>query len=99
MPDKRQITPSRSAACVHLPQLDELLVALAQEEKCCGGIAGSNRIFLRVRSMRLLPHQLFQVLVVFERLDLRIAEQAGVVALLNRLGDGGIAQDSLDLRV
>ena len=40
--------------------------------------------------MRLLLHDLLHVFVVFQRLYLRIAHQAGVVAVLDGLGDFGI---------
>ena len=39
------------------------------------------------------------MLVAFQCLNLRVAEQAHVVPLLNGLDDGRIVQDSLDLRV
>lgn len=51
-----------------------------------------------LRSLHLLQ-QLLQTLVAFQCLDLRVAQQAHVVAILNGLDDGRVVQDGLDLRV
>jgi hypothetical protein len=68
---------------------------------CSSREAARPRRALRtfIRSMLLLLYQLFHMLVAFQRLDLRVAEQAVVVSVLDGFGDGWIAQDSLDLRV
>jgi len=68
---------------------------------CSSRDAARPRRALRtfIRSMLLLLYQLFHMLVAFQRLDLRVAEQAVVVSVLDGFGDGWIAQDSLDLQV